>query len=86
MKLSEFDAVKAALLKDLENRCQKVIELEILLDEAREQYQTLLVQVKNSNSKTLQQKCIFLQRNLEQLTTVQQQVFRVITLTFSACK
>jgi len=73
-KLSEFDAVKAALLKDLENRCQKVIELEILLDEAREQYQTLLVQVKNSNSKTLQQKCIFLQRNLEQLTTVQQQL------------
>jgi len=74
LKLSEFDAVKAALLKDLENRCQKVIELEILLDEAREQYQTLLVQVKNSNSKTLQQKCIFLQRNLEQLTTVQQQL------------
>jgi kinesin family protein 5 len=66
--------LKAALFKDLENRCQKVIELEMLLDEAREQYQALLVQVKNSNSKALQQKCIFLQRNLEQLTTVQQQV------------
>lgn len=52
----------------------QVIELEILLDEAREQYQTLLNQVKSSNSKTLQQKCAFLQRNLEQLTTVQQQV------------
>lgn len=73
-KLLEFDALKTALLRDLENRCQKVIELEILLDEAREQYQTLLVQVKNSNSKTLQQKCVFLQRNLEQLTAVQQQL------------
>jgi len=73
-KLGEFDTLKAALFKDLENRCQKVIELEMLLDEAREQYQALLVQVKNSNSKALQQKCIFLQRNLEQLTTVQQQL------------
>eukprot|EP01114_Cavostelium_apophysatum_P005310 TRINITY_DN1613_c0_g1_i3.p1 TRINITY_DN1613_c0_g1~~TRINITY_DN1613_c0_g1_i3.p1 ORF type:complete len:862 (-),score=280.43 TRINITY_DN1613_c0_g1_i3:83-2668(-) len=73
-KLLEFDALKTALLRDLENRCQKVIELEMLLDEAREQYQTLLVQVKNSNSKTLQQKCVFLQRNLEQLTAVQQQL------------
>jgi kinesin family protein 5 len=72
--MSEFDVVKGALLRDLENRCQKVIELEILLDEAREQYQLLLTQVKNSNSKALQQKCNFLQRNLEQLTTVQQQV------------
>jgi len=73
-RLAEFDALKAALLKDLENRCQKVIELEILLDEAREQYQTLLLQVKNSNSKTLQHKVNFLQKNLEQLTTVQQQL------------
>lgn len=73
-KLLEFDALKTALLRDLENRCQKVIELEMLLDEAREQYQALLVQVKNSNTKALQQKCVFLQRNLEQLTSVQQQL------------
>jgi len=73
-KLLEFDALKTALLRDLENRCQKVIELEMLLDEAREQYQALLVQVKNSNTKALQQKCVFLQRNLEQLTAVQQQL------------
>lgn len=73
-KLQEFDALKNALLQDLESRCQKVIELEMLLDEAREQYQALLVQVKNSNTKALQQKCVFLQRNLEQMTAVQQQV------------
>lgn len=46
----------------------------MLLDEARDQYQSLMVQVKNSNTKALQQKCVFLQRNLEQMTAVQQQV------------
>lgn len=70
----EFNTLKAALFKDLENRCQKVVELEMLLDEARDQYQSLLVQVKNSNTSALQRKCIFLQKNLEQLTKVQQEV------------
>lgn len=53
---------------------KKVVELEMLLDEARDQYQNLLVQVKNSNTSALQRKCIFLQKNLEQLTKVQQEV------------
>jgi len=70
----EFNTLKAALFKDLENRCQKVVELEMLLDEARDQYQSLLVQVKNSNTSALQRKCIFLQKNLEQLTKVQQEL------------
>jgi len=73
-KLQEFDGIKAALLKDLENRCIKVVDLEILLDEAREQYETLLVQVKSSNSKTLQQKCLQLQKSLEQLGAAHQQL------------
>jgi kinesin family protein 5 len=47
------------------------VELEILLDEAREQYQTLL---RNSNAKAQQKKMAFLERNLEQLTKVQKQV------------
>eukprot|EP01117_Protostelium_nocturnum_P008688 TRINITY_DN3116_c0_g1_i2.p1 TRINITY_DN3116_c0_g1~~TRINITY_DN3116_c0_g1_i2.p1 ORF type:complete len:615 (+),score=266.60 TRINITY_DN3116_c0_g1_i2:822-2666(+) len=73
-KMIEFDSLKSALLKDLENRCQKVVELEILLDEARDQYSTLLTQVKSSNAKSLQQKCIFLQKNVEQLTVSHQQL------------
>jgi len=73
-KMTEFDSLRSALIKDLENRCQKVVELEILLDETRDQYVTLLGQVKSSNAKSLQQKCIFLQKNVEQLTINNQQL------------
>ncbi|PRP86919.1 hypothetical protein PROFUN_03667 [Planoprotostelium fungivorum] len=73
-KVMEFDTLRSALIKDLENRCQKVVELEICLDEARDQYTTLLGQVKSSNTKALQQKCIFLQKNVEQLTANNQQL------------
>lgn len=34
--------LKETLLRDIQNRCEKVIELEMLLDEAREQYEALL--------------------------------------------
>lgn len=48
-----------------------MVELEISLDEARENYRNL---AKNSNSKTQQRKMDFLTRNLDQLTVVQKQV------------
>ncbi|KAJ3276220.1 hypothetical protein HDV01_005668 [Terramyces sp. JEL0728] len=70
-QLIEFDGMKKRLMKDLENRCEKVVELEISLDETREQYNNIL---KNSNSKNQQQKMAFLERNLEQLTIVQKQL------------
>jgi kinesin family protein 5 len=50
--------------------CQ-VVELEIQLDEIREQYNNV---IRNSNSKAQQKKMAFLERNLEQLTLVQKQV------------
>lgn len=43
----------------------------MLLDEAREQYEQLL---KNSSNKSLQKRNTFLERNLEQLTRVHQQL------------
>jgi len=43
----------------------------MLLDEAREQYEQLL---KNSSNKSLQKRNMFLERNLEQLTRVHQQL------------
>lgn len=49
----------------------QVVELEIQLDEIREQYNNVL---RNSNSKAQQKKMAFLERNLEQLTAVQKQV------------
>jgi hypothetical protein len=52
-----------------------VVELEIQLDEIREQYNNV---IRNSNSKAQQKKMAFLERNLEQLTLVQKQVCLVL--------
>jgi kinesin family protein 5 len=73
-KNAQFEALKSSLLKDLENRVKKVVELEMYLDEAREQYQFLLSQSKTSNTKALQTKNFSLQRNLEQMTGAVNQV------------
>ena len=51
--------------------CAQVVELEIQLDEIKEQYNNV---IRNSNSKAQQKKMAFLERNLEQLTIVQKQV------------
>ncbi|KAG6850993.1 hypothetical protein H0H93_004480 [Arthromyces matolae] len=71
VQLAEFDGVKKSLMRDLQNRCEKVVELEIQLDEMKEQYNNV---IRNSNSKAQQKKMAFLERNLEQLTVVQKQL------------
>ncbi|KAJ2931378.1 hypothetical protein H1R20_g5747, partial [Candolleomyces eurysporus] len=71
IQLAEFDGVKKSLMRDLQNRCEKVVELEIQLDEIKEQYNNV---IRNSNSKAQQKKMAFLERNLEQLTLVQKQL------------
>ena len=48
-----------------------MVELEISLEETREQYNNAL---RNSNSKQQQKKMTFLERNLEQLTQAQKQL------------
>jgi kinesin family protein 5 len=63
--------MKRSLMKDLQNKCEKVIELEITLENTRDQLNAAL---RSNNSKAQQQKLIFLERNLEQLTNVQKQV------------
>lgn len=67
-KLADFDVMKKSLMRDLQNRCERVVELEISLDSTREQYQNVL---RSANSKQQQKKLAFLERNLEQLTIVQ---------------
>ena len=69
--LQTFDTLKKSLMRDLQNRCERVVELEISLDETREQYNNVL---RSSNSKAQQKKMAFLERNLEQLTQVQRQL------------
>ncbi|KAJ5116989.1 hypothetical protein N7456_001337 [Penicillium angulare] len=70
-QIAEFDAMKKSLMRDLQNRCERVVELEISLDEAREQYNNVL---RSSNNRAQQKKMAFLERNLEQLTHVQRQL------------
>ncbi|KAF9357105.1 hypothetical protein BGX34_009598 [Mortierella sp. NVP85] len=70
-QLADFDMMKKAMMRDLQNRCERVVELEISLDETKEQYNNVL---RNNNNKAQQKKMAFLERNLEQLTTVQKQL------------
>jgi kinesin family protein 5 len=53
------------------HRDKQVVELEISLDETREQYNNVL---RTSNNRAQQKKMMFLERNLEQLTVVQRQL------------
>ncbi len=70
-QMAEFDQMKKNLMRDLQNRCERVVELEISLDETREQYNNVL---RSSNNRQQQKKMAFLERNLEQLTVVQRQL------------
>ncbi|KAK7179612.1 Kinesin heavy chain [Paraphaeosphaeria sporulosa] len=70
-QIAEFDNMKKNLMRDLQNRCERVVELEISLDETREQYNNVL---RTSNNRAQQKKMMFLERNLEQLTVVQRQL------------
>lgn len=70
-QMAEFDVMKKSLMRDLQNRCERVVELEISLDETREQYNNVL---RSSNNRAQQKKMAFLERNLEQLTQVQRQL------------
>ncbi|EHL02862.1 putative Kinesin heavy chain [Glarea lozoyensis 74030] len=70
-QIAEFDVMKKSLMRDLQNRCERVVELEISLDETREQYNNVL---RSSNNRAQQKKMALLQRNLETLTTVQKQL------------
>lgn len=70
-QISDFDLMKKSLMRDLQNRCERVVELEISLDETREQYNNVL---RSSNNRQQQKKMAFLERNLEQLTLIQRQL------------
>ena len=70
-QIADFESMKKNLMRDLQNRCERVVELEISLDETREQYNNVL---RSSNNRQQQKKMTFLERNLEQLTVVQRQL------------
>lgn len=70
-QIADFDVMKKSLMRDLQNRCERVVELEISLDETREQFNNV---IRTSNNKAQQKKMAFLERNLDQLTLVQRQL------------
>lgn len=69
--ISQFENMKKSLMRDLQDRCERIVELEILLDQAHDQYSLAL---KNGNNKQQEKKVSLLQRNLEQLTQVQRKL------------
>ncbi|RCI04814.1 hypothetical protein CU098_002774, partial [Rhizopus stolonifer] len=70
-ELADFETMKKVLMRDLQSRCEKVVELEITLDETRIQQNNLL---KATSNKAQQKKMALLERNLDQLTNVQKQL------------
>ncbi|KZT59011.1 kinesin-domain-containing protein [Calocera cornea HHB12733] len=70
-QLAEFDNTKKALMRDVQDRCEKVIELEVQLDDMKEQYSNV---IRNSNTKAQQKKMAILERNLEQVSLIQRQL------------
>ena len=71
MQIRSFDNFKESLLKDLQERCEKVIDLELSLDESREQYNSLMADTSN---RKLKKRISFLERNVDQLTQTYQQL------------
>lgn len=67
-QLADFDVMKKALMKDLQDRCERVVDLEMNLDQTREQYNQT---VRSNNIKVQQKKMSFLERNMEQLSSAQ---------------
>ncbi|OBT50645.1 kinesin heavy chain, partial [Pseudogymnoascus sp. 24MN13] len=68
-QIAEFDVMKKSLMRDLADRRERVVELELALDETREQYNNVL---RSSNNRAQQKKMAFLERNLGQLAHVPQ--------------
>ncbi|CAD6590665.1 MAG: hypothetical protein TREMPRED_005838 [Tremellales sp. Tagirdzhanova-0007] len=71
IQFAEFEIIKKSLMKDLQNRCEKVVELEMQLDEIREQYKII---ARSANSRAQQRKLEFLEHNLDALNVVQKQM------------
>ncbi|KAI9716610.1 MAG: hypothetical protein M1828_007643, partial [Chrysothrix sp. TS-e1954] len=66
-QIADFDVMKRSLMRDLQNRCERVVELEMSLDETRDQYNNVL---KTSNNRQQMRKISVLERNLQQLMEI----------------
>ncbi|KTW26413.1 hypothetical protein T552_02894 [Pneumocystis carinii B80] len=70
-KTEELGLMKKSLIKEFQERRDKVVDLEISLNEIREQYTNIL---RNNNVKNQRKKMLCLEKNLEQLIVIQKQL------------
>nr|BAN16545.1 ADB2008819 [Acytostelium subglobosum] len=73
-KLQEFYSLKEHLLRDLENRCQKVIDLELMLDESQDKNVQLVERLKRTGGKSSDQELSFIQMKLDEMTSKKHQL------------
>ena len=70
-QITDFETMKKQLMRDVQSKCDKVKNLQNELDDAKDQYAKLI----NANPSKLDlKKMTMLERNLDQLTKVQQQL------------
>ncbi|KAJ1679046.1 hypothetical protein EV182_002836, partial [Spiromyces aspiralis] len=70
-RILEYDTMRKSLMRDVQNRCEKIIELEIALDEAREQVTQLTLRL---NNPAQPQRMALLEKNIAQLTMMQKEL------------
>ncbi|KAJ2751313.1 hypothetical protein H4S06_004168 [Coemansia sp. BCRC 34490] len=70
-RILEYDTMRKSLMRDVQNRCEKIIELEMALDDARSQITTLSHRTSNPNQP---QRMQLLEKNVAQLTLMQKEL------------
>lgn len=71
LRLQEYDSMKRDLMDELRVRSERLVEMEMSLEEMQEQYRTL---AEAMNLRTQQKKMAILEKHLEQLTGVQREL------------
>ncbi|KAJ2780722.1 hypothetical protein H4R18_003309 [Coemansia javaensis] len=70
-RILEYDTMRKSLMRDVQNRCEKIIELEMALDEARSQVAQLSRRASNPGQP---QRMQLLEKNVAQLTLIQKEL------------
>lgn len=73
-QIVEFEQMRQNLMRDLTDRCEKVVELQMQVDEWKERHRALL---KATNSKAYNKKIQVLEYNLSQVTELERAVSAV---------
>ena len=71
LRLQEYDSMKRDLMDELRTRSERLVEMEMSLEEMQEQYRTL---AEAMNLRTQQKKMAILEKHLEQITGIQREL------------